>query len=252
MTSADRLPTVMDVVRAGRSTRPPRDVDTADQLRAALRRHVPQGELTLRARDLRSDTLSLSHSSLGLLRGTLVTQLLRLASVGYVPQDPFTEAVEAFIAGDDRDEFVQILRDLDRDERDRLAADVASHAVVLRRRLGTIPPSWFPRTLVRGSVRVAGGHVVLKDTIDLVLGRRVGDTAAVALIDVTTSPLDASAERAGRFHALVHTLRTGVAPLCVATLSTATGDVVRLDVDGDTLTRAVHDVNATIHGAVAA
>jgi hypothetical protein len=49
-----------------------------------------------------------------------------------------------------------------------------------------------------------------------------------------------------RYHALVETLRTSVAPLRTSTFSTATGDLWACDVDHDLLTRSCDEVLAVI------
>jgi hypothetical protein len=72
---------------------------------------------------------------------------------------------------------------------------------------------WMPRTSLRAYQRLAGGNVVLRDVVDLMVGTTASVEASVVLLDVTTSPLGESAERVMRYHALVQTLRTSVAPL---------------------------------------
>ncbi|NBV26232.1 MAG: hypothetical protein EBR99_02835, partial [Actinobacteria bacterium] len=73
----------------------------------------------------------------------------------------------------------------------------------------------------------------------------------VALIDITTSTLDESMERALRFHAVVETLKSGHAPRFVATLSTATGQLWRFNVDNELLHRGVGEILLTLDVQVA-
>jgi hypothetical protein len=74
------------------------------------------------------------------------------------------------------------------------------------------------------------------------VGTTTSDVASVALLDVTTSPLGEGAERIMRYHALVQTLRTSIAPLRTSMFSTASGELWSIDVDDELLTRSVADV----------
>jgi hypothetical protein len=94
---------------------------------------------------------------------------------------------------------------------------------------------------MRARVRLGNGQVELRDHVDLAIGSVSAGTGN-ALIDITSSVLDDNLERALRFHALVESLRAGIAPRFVAALSTATGDVWRMVVDTDLLQRAVGEL----------
>jgi hypothetical protein len=83
---------------------------------------------------------------------------------------------------------------------------------------------------------------VLRDVVDLMVGTTTGEVASVALLDVTTSPLGEGAERVMRYHALVQTLRTSIAPLRTSMFSTATGELWSTDVNDELLQRSVADV----------
>jgi hypothetical protein len=131
---------------------------------------------------------------------------------------------------------------MDNDERARLATDVTAHAVTLTRAIGVLPSRWMPRSTVRATQRLAAGNVILRDVIDLMIGTTGNDNASVVLLDVTTAPLGENAERTMRYHALVETLRSSVAPLRTSTFSTATGDLWTLDVDHELLTRSANEV----------
>jgi hypothetical protein len=98
---------------------------------------------------------------------------------------------------------------------------------------------------------LGGGGVILRDHIDLVIGSANGVGSGVALIDITTSILDESMERALRFHAVVETLKSGLAPRFVATLSTATGQLWRFNVDNELLHRGVGEILSTLDALVA-
>jgi len=115
----------------------------------------------------------------------------------------FDDAVATWRAEVGANELIQQLDALDDDDRARLATDVAAHCVTLTRALGEIPARWMPRSAVRATQRLAGGNVVLRDVVDLMIGASTSDVASIALFDVTTSPLGEGAERSMRFHALM-------------------------------------------------
>jgi hypothetical protein len=163
-------------------------------------------------------------------------------SVGLEVDDAFHEALLAWRADVGSSELTSFVDHLDGDERARLVTDVTAHCVTLKRSLGPLSNRWLPRTSLRAYQRLSGGNVVLRDVIDLMVGTTTSDVASVALLDVTTSPLGEGAERVMRYHALVQTLRTSIAPLRTSMFSTATGELWSLDVDDELLTRSAHDV----------
>ncbi len=95
---------------------------------------------------------------------------------------------------------------------------------------------------MRAYQRLAGGSVILRDVVDLMVGTTSSDAASVVLLDVTTSTLDEGAERVMRYHALVQTLRTGTVPLRTSIFSTGTGELWCAPVDAELLLRSAHDV----------
>jgi hypothetical protein len=247
---------VVDALRGDRTRRPIANTTSAAGLRAQLEdgiyaimgKSVPAAPLVVRASSLRPSVQNsdLSLSALGRIRGVLINQLLRLHCVGETFDHAYDEAVEAWRGGEGTNDLLERLGQLDNDERARLATDVTAHAVTLMRSLGTLPSRWLPRSCVRATQRLAGGNVLLRDVIDLMIGANNRDAASVVLLDVTTAPLGEGAERAMRYHALVETLRTSVAPLRTSTFSTATGDLWACDVDHDLLTRSCDEVLAVI------
>ena len=243
---------VVDALRGNRSTRPVADSTSSAGLRALLEdgiydilgTKIPSTALVVRASSLRQPftTTDLTHSSLGRLRGVLVNQILRLLSVGVAVDHAFDDAVCAWRGEAGPNELIDQLNGLNDDERARLATDVSAHCVTLTRSLGLIPPHWSPRSAVRTSHRLAGGCVIMRDVIDLMIGTLDPDVASVALFDVTTAPLDEGSERAMRYHALTQTLRSSVVPLRTCTFSSATGELWIRDVDTELLTRSAHEV----------
>jgi hypothetical protein len=83
------------------------------------------------------------------------------------------------------------------------------------------------------------GYLTLRDVNDLVVGSVAN---GLALVDVTTAELDERLERRLRYHGLVETLRSGIAPTCVAGLSTATGECRIYPVTIDSLLIAVSEL----------
>jgi hypothetical protein len=246
----------MDVLRGERDARPIANTTAASGLRAELedgifallgpaRRDAP---LAIRASTLRSGTYAedLTASLLAQVRGLLVTQALRLLSVGLEIDHAFDDALLAWRADVGSNELTRFVDQLESDERARLATDVTAHCVTLKRSLGPLSSRWLPRTSLRAYQRLAGGDVVLRDVIDLMVGTTTSDQASVALLDVTTSPLGEGAERVMRYHALVQTLRTSIVPLRTSMFSTAAGELWSANVDDELLSRAVGDVLETL------
>ncbi len=243
---------VVDALRGDRSRRPRKDVTSGSGLRATLNDGIYDiigaRQLTtpvvVRASSLfhHPNTMELSMSSHGRLRGVLISQVLRLMSVGIAIDHVFDDAVAAWRSEVGSNQLLDQLDQLDHDERARLATDLSAHFVALSRALGSIPAGWLPRSGVRASQRLAGGSVMLRDVVDLMIGTTASDDTSVALFDVTTSPLGEGAERSMRFHALVQTLRTSTVPLRTCAFSTATGELWIRDVDYELLSRSVDEV----------
>ena len=256
----DASPSVMDAMRGERGSRPPANTTAAAGLRATLEdaiyellgpavREVP---LVVRASSLRhGEPASTSDSPVARVRGILVVQALRLMSVGFDVERAFDEALVAWRAEVGASELTQAVEHLSDDDAALLRSEVEAHCVTLKRSLGVVATHWLPRTSQRAHQRLAGGNVVLRDVVDLMVGTTASEVASVALLDVTTSRLEEGAERAMRYHALVQTLRTGVVPLRTSAFSTATGELWSSDVDDVLLTRATADVLEVLTSMVA-
>lgn len=188
----------------------------------------------------------ISDSSLSRARGVAISTLFRLLVAQVHVQNPLDDALCAWRGERPHDELLSAVEHLDADQAARLRADVDAHFATLDRGLGPIPSNWWPRTSQRARQILGGGNVQLNDVVDLVVGSTHSDRASVALVDVTTSPLGAGAERVMRYHALVQTLRAGVVPLRTSMFSSATGELWSLDVDAELLMRAVGDLVDTL------
>ena len=110
-------------------------------------------------------------------------------SAGVEIDDVCAELLVAWRAEVGHSALTQLVDRLDADELARLSTDLTAHWVTLKRSLGPLSTRWLPRTSLRAYQRLAGGNVVLRDVIDLMVGTTSGDVASVALLDVTTSPL---------------------------------------------------------------
>jgi hypothetical protein len=249
---------VIEALRGDRSSRPAADTTSASGLRARLEDGIyeiigqgdPTSPLVVRAASLRrsTHTTDLSMSPLARIRGVLVSQLLRLLCAGVRLDCAMDNAVDAWRCDVGTTDLLEQLDRLDDDERARLATDVTAHALALSRALGDVPSRWMPRSALRASQRLAGGRVILRDVIDLMVGTNGCAAASVALFDVTTSPLGEAAERTMRYHALIETLRSSVVPLRTSTFSTATGELWTRDVDHEMLRRSADDVLEVVAG----
>ncbi len=252
----DSPQSVVEALRGDRLRRPLVDHSVAAGLRAVLEDGIYgivgtallTTPIVVRAATLArpSGTIDLRSSSPSRLRGVLVHQLLRLHCVGATINDALDDATRAWRAQDPSNDLLAMLDRLDDDERARLSTDVTAHWVTFSRALGDVPSRWMPRTSVRASQSLAGGGVLLRDVVDLMIGTVGDDVASVALFDVTTAPLGVGAERVMRYHALVQTLRTSTKPLRTATFSSATGELLVRDVDDEMLTRSVDEVIACV------
>ena len=249
------VPRVFDVLRGERHHRPAADRTSASGLRAILDdaifeilgAHRPSTPFVIRSSSLRDpSTIDVVPSPLGRLRGVLIVELLRLTSVGIEVNRPFADALDAWRSESTSGELPLELERLDHDELARLATDVEAHWTTLRRALGVVPGQWLPRTALHLTHRLGAGDVVLMDTIDLMFGSTNNDVANVTILDVTSSPLGPGAQRAMRYHALVETLRSGVAPLRTSSFSTATGEFWTRDVDYELLRRSTDDVRGAL------
>lgn len=248
---------VMDVLRGERSMRPCANNTAAAGLRAMAEDAIYEllgpdlraQAITVRPASLRRGTaLAANSAPLAQVRGILVSQALRLLCARVAVEDVYRESLAAWRAETGASELTRLVDQLESDDAARLVADVEAHWVTLKRSLGSLPSRWLPRTSLRAYQRLAGGNVVLRDVIDLMVGTTSGAAASVVLLDVTTSALDEGAERVMRYHALIQTLRTSIVPLRTSMFSTATGELWSSEVDDQMLTRSLGEVLKVIEG----
>jgi hypothetical protein len=185
-------------------------------------------------------------SPLASARGVLLTYVLRLVVAGAEVRHPLLDAMQAWRCDAGHSELQDVISHLSADDSARLTSEIEAHAVTLRQHLGDLSPTWQLRTNQRASIRVANDAVMLRDTIDLMIGEVSGADCRVGLLDITSSPLHEHFSDVLDYHALVQTLRTGSAPLRVAGLSTATGETLTLEVTEASLERALSNVMAAV------
>ncbi|MHB2028201.1 MAG: hypothetical protein ACYCPT_05205 [Acidimicrobiales bacterium] len=248
----DPSPSVLEVLRSEHRERPTSDSTLAATLRSRLEESIVERlgaaplvtPITIRASTLRQRdwTQNSATTTLSQARGVLVTQALRLICAGLELSEPFEDTVRAWRLDAGTNALLNEVEQLSNDSRARLIAEVTAHCVTLQRSLGPLSNFWLPRTSLRAYQRLGAGNVVLRDVVDLMVGTTSSVAASIALLDVTTSPLDESAERVLRYHALVQTLRTSIVPLRTSIFSTATSELWSSDVDSTLLHRSVDDV----------
>lgn len=242
---------LLDALRGDPRQRPARDVSLAGGLRAQLEDElfvifgdaVVENPVRLRPslfRPAPPDPAAVAPT--GRVRGVLVSYLLRLLSVGASIDAPLDSALAAWRCDWPADQLLAYVECLDGDERASLTSSLDAHAATLARVVGPVGGRWLPRTHVGAHQRLAGGHVELRDVVDLMVGSTASPSASVVLVDVTTSALDEHFETVIRYHALVQTLRTSTVPLRTSVFSTATGELWSRDVSDDLLRVALGEL----------
>lgn len=237
---------LLGLLRGDRDQRPRVDRGLAGGLRAWLDDELMGAAglvdkpLVLTPRSATTDGLRSVPGPLVLARAALVTALVTqrtlLGEVGH----PMDDALAALESGEPA--LAAEIHELPSDGFAQLAAEVAAHDAVLAQHLGPVPGTWLPRTGERLSVPLCGGAVILNAQPSLLLGPPALEVASVCLLEVTTSVPDPTTEQRLSVLALLETLRSGAAPLRVASLSTATGDTVVLDATDALLTDGLSHV----------
>ena len=100
----------------------------------------------------------------------------------------------------------------------------------------------MPRTSLRAYQRLAGGNVVLRDVIDLMMGTTTSEEASVALLDLTTSPLEESPSASCDITPSSRRFAPWSCHCARRCFSTATGELWCVDVEEELLLRSVHEV----------
>jgi len=183
---------------------------------------------------------------LDLLRGALVAALFRQFVTLGPSTTPFEDALASLGAERSQAGLVSEIDGLATEDLVELAADLERHHANLASRWPTLNPKWLPRTAVAMRVGLAGGRVVLRGRVDLMVGVPNRARPSVGLISVRSTPLHPLHREELHFLALLETLRSGVPPRRVATYSTLTGEVEAESVDAALLIAAVERTLATV------
>ena len=191
-------------------------------------------------------------SALSIARAVLVTVLFTQRVLGGTVSHPMDDALSALEADVTAAPLTHEIHQLDPDRFSLLAAEVTAHYEVLSQHLSCIRSAWLPRFQVRSTLSLHGNQVTLNATTDLMLGPPPRDVASVALFDVTTAAHDEHTVDELRIRALIETLRSGVQPFAVASLSSATGSLELLEIQEADLVDAVRlciaGIGKSLHG----
>ena len=246
---------LLDELRGERSTRPAVDPTLAGGLRAWLEDDLavaidglPSGRMV----DLPAWRIAqpheladpeIDHRGRSALVHALLVQHLAFGEV----MDPLVEAMSALEAAGTHGLLLDRIRSLDLDGTRQLADELIANDAILGSHLGRVPSSWLPRSSVPIVADLCGSRVRASSHVDLLLGPPAGAVSSLCLVDIVTVPLGEHAPDHLAATALIETLRSGAAPLRVATLSTATGEHLVLEVDDELLVGALHRlVDATV------
>ena len=169
----------MDVLRGERSTRPGPNTAAAARVRVVSEDALAE----LLGQDLRDEPITVRASSLrqdGPGRGARrhparcaeysINQALRLLCAGVAIDDVYRDTLCAWRAEAGENYLTGYVDQLDGDDAARLRADVEAHWVTLKRSFGSLSNWWLPRTSLRAYQRLAGGNVILRDMVDLMVG----------------------------------------------------------------------------------
>jgi hypothetical protein len=240
------MPSLAEALRGDPERRTVPDIQLADSLKTQLGAIRLATDLRVHARDVRQrdNQIVAMHRPIAAVRGAMVKESVRLLALGHRFENHFADALDAWRATGPSSTLLDAIKSLDREEREQLKTEVTAHLVVLESRLRAIPSGWRPR--FRQGTAVRCGHVEIRDVVDLAVGSTHTLTTSVALLDVTTSPLDDGAERVLRFHALAETIRSARAPWRVVLFSTLTDELQVLEVTPEQLQLAVDDVTSVV------
>lgn len=181
--------------------------------------------------------------------------IFRLVVTDRAPLHPFEDALAALAVCEGGPALLEVVRRLPSSVRAELRASAHACATTTSEQWRRVPAAWLPRTGERLRATLGGGDVVLRATADLVLGRPSAGTASVCVVRVRvrdagsarSTAADADCDARGlRFLALLETVRSGAAPLRVATYRPASGTLLWEEVTDTLLTAAVGDVAAAM------
>jgi hypothetical protein len=181
--------------------------------------------------------------SLATVRGTVVHRALARMVVERRSPTPLDAAEEAVAAmADHTGWYAEFLRSLSDDDRSELVGEVAN---VLTAFVTDWPPvrrEWTPRVEFTLRVELCDRRVSLMGRPDLALGKPVGTTAKVLMVDFKTGWVRPEHREDLRFYALLETLTRVVPPFRGTTYYPESGEHVSEDVTEAMLWSAVRRV----------
>jgi hypothetical protein len=178
--------------------------------------------------------------------GAVMDALFRqVVTTGHI-EDPMRDGIDALRVDPRRSEVVDFVHGLVGRDLAEFRDELETQAAILLSRWPRLSPAWLPRTQERIAIPLAGGDVVLVGVVDLIVGAPSTGRASVGLIEVKSGRARIEDREDLRFYGLLETLRSGAAPVRLATFYTRTGQVDAEDVDDQLLTSVVQRVLATI------
>ncbi len=191
-------------------------------------------------------------STLSLARSALVMALCTQRLLGATITHPMDDALSVLESDVTQTPLTYEIHHLEPERFSLLAAEVAAHDEVLAQQLRSVPGAWLPRFHLLTSLALHGEQVSLTAMTDVMFGPPPKEIASVALLDITTTTHDDHITNELRIRALLETLRSGVQPFAVASLSSATGSLALLEVQEADLVEGVHlcvaGIKAALHG----
>ena len=133
------------------------------------------------------------------------------------------------------------------DDRDELRFQAANHVTTFLTDWAPIDPRWRPRLKPSLRASLLGGRIVLSGRPDLVIGRPVGTTAGVAIVDIKSGSWHASHQAEVRFYAVLEALARGVPPYLIGSYYTATGELLADEVDEAGMTSATNEIARLVY-----
>ena len=263
------LAKLFDDIAAGIGLGPPVEIESIDDVRAALAAHLdelgaqlPSGAppLVLTKARIR-DVLACEAGALAsdaeppemnhqLVLGNLVDRVAAAYVVmGRLPDDPFASALESLRA--ERDE--RCLAWLDgaaRDEIAELRHELDERAQRIEASWPRVEAVWWPRPEDRATIAFAGGRLLLSGRFDLVVGGRPTPMERV-IIEVKAGLATGVHQPDLYWYALLSALRDRVAPRVVAVWSAGDGTTVTAPISAGALESAARRVVAAATGWVA-
>lgn len=251
--STPPAPSVLTALRGDANLRPRIDTGLAgglrewleDGLSVAAAASLPAGSLPLvvdcwaASGDTARATGSTSAPSVASLHRSMLRALFaQVVTTGQI-DDPIADAVGALSITERGHSLITFYRDLPSGERGAFERVLRTEASILLARWPAVPGAWLPRVGDPVSFPLAGGRVVLRGLLDLVLGPPPQGRSSACVVALRHGERRSEHAQDRRFLALLETLRSGGPPFRVATYYTPTGEIDIDDVTEPMLAESV-------------